>query len=262
MNYIKAYSNENAVKVIAFAINFSEKITDVKVHELINQIKSNEYFKKNFSKFEDQTQFSLVFGPDGAQQQTVTVNGIILYENQLLWSLTFNSDVILITCKKYNRWKEISIGAYAHLEHLIRIIDSGINISQVTLEYLDEFEILNPSERWKNELFNFSCKYLNPNLYTLTDFWHLNQGYFIKLEGLENKLLDTININYFADQNDSFKHKLNIRTQHKLLVEPVKPISDFNYIKDCFEKMHIHSKEIFESIVHNNVLNTFARRKN
>lgn len=262
MDFIKPYSDENAVKVIAFAINFSQKLELEKVNELISKINSIPYFKEHFPKSDDQTEVSFVFSPEGGQQQTITKNGIVLSNfigEQLIWSITLNKDIILITCKKYSRWKDISTVAYEHLQKLIDIIEHNVNIAQITLEYLDEFEVLNPTENWKEELFDPTCEYLTPNIYELNDFWHINHGYFISLAGLDDKQLDTININYFSDKDDSLKHKVTIRTQHKLLVEPVKPISDFEYIKDCFEKVHIHSKNTFESIVHNDVLETFNR---
>lgn len=260
MNFIKAYADKNAVKVIAFAINFNQKLSDKNITELISNIKALEYFTTNFSKAEDQTEMSFVFTPDGAQQQTITTGGIVfshMENDQQIWSVTLNKEVILITCKKYSRWAEISSVAYEHFTALINAVEDTVNMAQVTLEYLDEFEVISPSESWKEELFDPNCNYLNSNIYMLNDFWHLNQGYFIKLDELDNKLLDTININYYADQNDNFKHKVDIRTQHKLLIEPVMSINKLDYIQDIFGKMHKHSKNIFESIIHNDVLDTF-----
>jgi len=244
MNFIKAYSDKNAVKVIIDAIN------------------TTPYFQRSFPETKEQAEISFSVTPDGTTQQTITKNGIVLYsslEKNAKWMININKEIILITCKEYSRWANISNEAYRHLQELIKIIDHTTQIAQITLEYLDEFEILNPSEDWKEELFRSNSKYLNTNIFSLNDFWHINQGYFVQLPDLSNKHLDTININYFADEKDNLKHKVSIRIQHKLLIEPAQSINEIKYIKDCYESLHVHSKMAFENIVSNKVLETFDR---
>jgi len=262
MDFIKAYADKNAVKVIAYAINFNQNLATDDIKRIIGKINATSYFQSNFPKTEDQTEISLTVTPDGAPQQTITKNGIVLHsslEENSAWMININKEIILITCKEYSRWANISGKAYEHLQELIKIIDHTVNIAQITLEYLDEFEILNSSEDWKEELFRNDSKYLNTNIYSLNDFWHINQGYFVQLPDLNNKHLDTININYFADEKDNLKDKVSIRVQHKLIIEPVKPINDIDYIKTCYESLHIHSKGAFENIVSDKVLETFNR---
>ncbi len=265
MNFIKAYSNENAVKVIAFAINFNQILTIEEIQEIINNINALSHFQKHFPRSEDQAEISVTVTPDGAPQQTITKNGIVLHSSpkeEAPWVININKEIILITCKEYTRWDTISKIAYQHLQELIRVIDKSVEIAQITLEYLDEFEITNPIENWKAELFKKNNDYLSPNIYNLNDFWHINQGYFTKLPELDNKHLDTVNINYFSDEKDNLKHKVTIRIQHKLIIEFSVSIHAVDYITNCFEKLHIHSKETFEKIIHDKVLETFNRGTN
>jgi hypothetical protein len=136
----------------------------------------------------------------------------------------------------------------------------NVFIAQLTLEYLDEFEVLSPEADWKQELFRQNNnKFLNKNVYEQNDFWHINHGYFITLDKLKNKQLDTISINYFSDENDDLKNKVTIKSQHTVIVDPIQKIDKKSFITKTFDIVHIHSKEIFENIISDNVLKEFDR---
>jgi uncharacterized protein (TIGR04255 family) len=262
MKIIKTYSEENAVKVIAFAIYFSQKLSNEDINILIKKINEIEFFNKEFNKIQNQDEIAVTFTPDGGQTQTQTINGVVCNkqtDNQIpKWSLTINKEVIVVTCREYTRWNEISLNAYNYITETFNLIPKDKDISQITLEYLDEFEILDSENNWKEILFKNDSGYITSNIYALDDFWHINQGCFVKLQNLEQKLLDTININYFSDERDSLKHKVNLRTQHILRCDNSYSYNDES-IKKIFDTIHIHSKDIFEKIIHDDILNTFNR---
>ena len=261
MELIKSYSNQNAVKVIAFAISLEKELSSIEIRELNDNLKENQIFKNDFNDNQLQQMLSMVISQDNIPKQENSIGGIIFQKNdenkKNLWSLIVNKDSLIVTCKVYTRWNEVSKKA---LEYISIVFDylNNLHISQITLEYLDEFEILEKLEKWKEVLFQDSCKYITPNIYELNDFWHISQGYFIKLENIEERILDTVDINYFSDELDNLKHKVNMRMQHKLRYEtPVKYTKDD--INRYFNEMHIHSKELFFKIVHNDILNEFHR---
>lgn len=262
MEIIKAYSEENAVKVIALAIYFSQKLSNEDIDVLIKQVNEINFFKEEFNSIQNQDEIAVTFTPDGGQTQTQTLSGVICNKqknNQIPeWSLTINKEFIVVTCSDYTRWNDISLNSYKYITEAFKLIPKDKDISQLTLEYLDEFEILNNKSNWKELLFKEDSGYITPNIFTLDDFWHINQGCFVKLQDLEQKLLDTININYFADERDSLKHKINIRTQHVLHYDNSCNYNNVN-IKKIFNTIHVHSKNIFEKIVHDDVLNKFNR---
>ncbi len=261
MEIIKTYSERNAIKVIAFAIYFSQKFSSEEINILIEKANKIDFFNKEFDDKQSQDEVAVIFSPDGVQTKQQTTSGISYNKlndnNTLQWSLTINKDAVIITCREYSNWDNISLKAYSYIEEAFNLIKKDMNISQVTLEYLDEFEILTDSSNWKKLLFKKDSEYITSHIYELDDFWHINQGSFAKLEKLDKKLLDTININYFSDERDNLRNKLNIRTQHTL---PYENIYNKN-LKGIFDIIHIHSKAIFEKIIHNDILNSFNKGK-
>jgi uncharacterized protein (TIGR04255 family) len=258
MKIIKAYSEENAVKVIAFAIYFSQKLSNEDIKTLTSQVDENQFFKEEFNSIQNQNEIAVTFTSDGVQTQTQTISGVLCNKQEPEWSLTINKKAIVVTCKEYTKWNEISSNAYKYTTEAFRLIPKNKDISQITLEYLDEFEILDSGSNWKEVLFKSDSSYITSNIYTLEDFWHINQSYFIKLQDLEQKLLDTIDINYFSDEIDDFKNKINIRTQHVLRFNNSYNYNDQN-IKKIFNTICTHSKDIFKKIIHDNILDKFNR---
>ena len=259
MELVKAYSSANAVKVIAFAISLEQELSSIKIRELIDILKENEFLTKNFNDSQLQHVLSMVISQDGIPKQDNGIGGIIFNQQdedeKNLWSLIVNKDSIIVTCKTYSRWNQVSEQSLAYINIIFDYLNNS-KISQITLEYLDEFEILEKSSTWKESLFKSSCEYITSNIYQLNDFWHISQGYFIKLENIEEKILDTVDINYFADESDNLKHKVNMRMQHKLRYDSP-TLYEEDTVKDYFNEIHIHSKDIFFQIVHDDILNQF-----
>ena len=259
MELVKAYSDKNAVKVIAFAISLEQELSSINIRELIDILKENKVLIDKFNDSQLQHILSMVISEDCMPKQDNGIGGIVFNQQdehkKNLWSLIVNKDSIIVTCKTYSRWNQVSEQS---LEYINTVFDylNDTKISQITLEYLDEFEILEKSSSWKESLFKNSCEYITSNIYQLNDFWHISQGYFIKLENIKEKILDTVDINYFADESDNLKHKVNMRMQHKLRYDfPTSYEADT--IKDYFNEIHIHSKDIFFQMVHDNILNQF-----
>lgn len=263
MQIVRSYANENAVKVVAFAMNFLSGLSQQEINALIDTIENDPFFKENFEKFQKSQEVSLTIQSDGIPKHEQSIGGLVCENtnpsgNNIGWNLTINKNFLVTTCKVYTRWSDVRSKAIEFIDRMFTLVNNSKEISQVTLEYLDEFEILNVNDNWKAELFRSNCNYILPNIYQLDDFWHINHGYFIKLENLEQKLLDTLNINYFADEQDNMKRKVNIAMQHVLLgLNQAYSKAD---IQNLFDIIHTHSKQIFESIINETILEKFGDR--
>lgn len=259
MNLFKSYSKENAVKVIAFAINFEEELSSKNISEFIDRLKESETLKSNFNEEQIQNVTSMTMNSDGISSQENSIVGIVFNKieaNKLLWSLIVDKNRVVVTCRDYSRWNKISFEALNYINIVFNELEESIKITQLTLEYLDEFEILEPTLNWKKELFKSDCEYITSNIYNVEDFWHISQGYFIKISDVDEKILDTIDINYFADETDNFKNKVNMRMQHKVFYNSsIVYIKD--NIKDYFHKIHLHSKDILFEIIDDKVTDKF-----
>lgn len=264
MQIIKPYAKLNAVKVVAFAINFLSGFSQQEIDSLIKELEKVQYLNDNFNNLQKSQEVSVTIHADGTQEHAQSVGGIVYKQTDesnpsFGWSLTINKNFILVTCNAYTRWDEIILRVMEFISNVFDALSIKKEIAQITLEYLDEFEILDVSANWKKTLFKEDCKYILPHIIDLNDYWHINHGYFIKLDSLEKKLLDTLNINYFADEQDNLKQKINIVLQHVL--PEINQSYDAETIKEKFNIIHLHSKRIFEEIVHNDILKSFDRGK-
>jgi uncharacterized protein (TIGR04255 family) len=253
METIKSYAEKNAVKVVAFGFNFASKISNDDMDKCIKELLNVESFKSDFdSSLSDE--ISMTIGPDGIPHQKRQVGGIVFRGKSNGWEINFTSNFLIVSCKEYTRWNSISQQAYVYINILFDKLKYSLN--HITLEYLDEFEILRPKQDWKNFLLNSECIYLNKKIFDTDDFWHINQGAFINIQEVKEKILDTININYFSDELDNFKNKINIRTQHIVFFNQITAF-DKEEFETYFNLVHIHSKNIFEDIINKSITDTF-----
>ncbi len=255
---IKPFAEKNAVKVVAFAIQLTEQFSPDHIASIVNITRETQFFKDEFSNFTDQVEMSLTIGPDGVQQHS-SANGILFEkkesDEQISWTTSINKDSIIVTCRAYTRWEQIAPKALKIINEVFSITKS-VKIAQITLEYLDEFHIISQQYDWKKQLFRDNCNYILPSIYDNDSFWHINYGYFINISDLAQPLLDNLFINYFADEQDELKHKVNVRAQHKIVVDDN---YDESFIAKYFGVIHFHSKSIFEEIIHDNILKLFDR---
>ena len=126
MEAVKPYSGNNAVKVIALGIDFSKRLSDEKIEILIKELNGSDLFKGEFSDIKNQEEFSMTIGPDGVQNQTQLMAGIVFIktdENKLpIWSLTINKNALIVQCRNYTRWKYVSPQLYKYIDESFSLI--------------------------------------------------------------------------------------------------------------------------------------------
>lgn len=261
MEIIKPFNDKNAVKIIAFAFAFSKRLTLEEMDILIENINKNNYLKEEFPKRDKQQEISMTIGPDGIPKPSQSLGGLIcskIENSKNAWILEINKDLLIITCSNYTRWKNIAETSFKYIDEIFGMIPgSDSRIANIALEYLDEF-IVNSSQNWKESLFKNS-EYLPQHVYSVNDYWHINHGFFFNIPNIEEKTLNTIATNFFADEMDGMQEKINIRMQHKVIYNSAIPYNKSKII-ETFNYLHIYSKEeIFEKIINDSVLETFER---
>lgn len=247
MRFVKPFSSNNAVKIVGFAINFSETVSDIEI--VIENIKKDENFEKFYSSISEE--ITTIITPDNITQQRSSKAGIVLQSSD--WVINLSKEMLIISCKKYTSWTEVSKQVFEYINIVLKYLKKDIN--QIALEYLDEFEILDIKSNWKDELFVKDSKYLNENIRDLDDFWHINQGRYLKLDEIDSKVLDSINVKFFANQRDGLKNKVNLMCQHRVVFQKHKEYDE--KIENYFDILHTHTKEIFENIINKNIIENF-----
>lgn len=247
MILVKSFSSKNAVKIVGFAINFSETVIDVE--NVIEDIKKDKVFENFYVSISEE--ITTVITSDNITQKRSNKAGIVLQNSD--WVVDFSKNMLVINCKKYTTWTEVSKQVFEYISIILKYVKKDIN--QIALEYLDEFEILDIKSNWKDELFVEDSKYLNENIKESDDFWHINQGRYFKLDKIDSKVLDSINIKFFADQRDSLKNKVNLMCQHRVVFQKHKEYDE--RIENYFDILHTHTKEIFENIINKRIIKNF-----
>ena len=251
MEIIKPFSQKNAVKIVAFGINFSETISDIEIETIIETIKEDKIFEDFYSTTSEE--ITTIISPDKVMQQKTSKAGIIFQNND--WQINLSKNMLVVNCTNYTSWTEISKQMFIYIKSILKYTKKSI--SQITLEYLDEFQILDIKADWKSKLFVNNSKYLNNNIKDIDDFWHINQGRYLKLDGIETKVLDTINIKFFAEQKAGLKNKVHLLCQHRVTFQEAKKYED--NIEDSFDILHTHTKSIFQNIINENIIKNFTK---
>ena len=264
MDIIQSCNEKNAVKVIAFAFTFAKVLTLEEIETIIGNLQNDTLIQRSFNKLDRQQEFSMTIGPEGTSKSNQTMGGLVCSSldeetKKVKWTLEVNKNSILITCRDYSRWDNVSPIAFELIAAIFKYIPESENrIGNLTLEYSDEFLIVKPHENWKKVLFKPS-KFLLPNVFEINEFWHVNHGYFYPVSTKNENVLHTVAIQYYADEMDSLNEKVNIRMQHKVIY--LDGITyDNKFINESFNELHIYSKaNVFEEIISEEILEKFDR---
>lgn len=249
MQTIVPYCDENAIKVVAYAIDFANEIDDKVIHKAIAFYNDNDSLKQDLPHMNPQKSLKIEVR-NGIQLHQEELGGVSFEKvdtsGDPVWSLLFRKNALAITCRKYTRWDEISSQAKSYLLTMLNILD-GVQVASTTLEYVDEFIVADTSPSWQEALFKKESRYITHNIFDVEGFWHSHHGYFSSCEcNSVEKVLNTINVDYVVEEPKMI-HKIDIRTQHKSLMNKV--VIDADFMESVFEKSieynHKVNKEIF-----------------
>lgn len=258
MSNVRPCNDNNAIKVVAYALDFAQEIDENLIKQVISLYNADEELNQDLTRSQPQQSFNIAI-TNGVQVQQETLGGI-LFENfaggsEPVWSLVLRKNGLAVTCRDYTRWDSIWPQAKGYLSKIISLLND-IPVASTTLEYVDEFIIDNIHSAWKEELFKQDNSYIMNNVFNIKDFWHSHHGYFTQSESSSvDKVLNTINIEYVQEEPRKIS-KIVIRTQHKSLISGIL-ISD-SFLNEVFseiiENNHRFNKEILIDLLSDSVL--------
>lgn len=254
MQNVEPCNSNNAIKVVAFAIDFAHEVGEQYIKDAINLYNQDADLNKELPHVQPQESIHIDI-TNGIQAQKQTL-GAVVFENfselnEPIWSIIIRRNGIAVTCRSYSRWDTIWPQAKEYLSKMLTLFVDKVQIGSITLEYVDEFLIQDISSDWKKDLFNNTTRFLTTNVFDVEDFWHSYHGYFSKSTNDHIvKVLNTINIEYIEEEPKSL-HKIIIRTQHRSLTENI--IIDAQFLDTIFSKAiddsHQANKEIFVNLL-------------
>lgn len=257
MNYVHACNENNAIKVVAFAFEFTREVSDKVIEDFINIYENDSSLKEKFQEKKPHQGITIKIDDTGQQVSHSALSGVTLesIKNDILeWTFQFRNDAVIVTCSKYTSWNEIWSESRGFFEKVLNIVKEQ-EIRLVGIEYIDEFIVSDNLMPWKQELFKVDSKYIPSYIFDNEEFWHVHQGFLLtKKEPIDFKLLTNLNIDF--KQNDgSEDHFLYMRTQHKSIFLESKKLNElFTDIDKIFEISHNLSKEMMNNLLSEEML--------
>lgn len=246
---VRPCREENAIKMVAFVFEFNKPFS-IGAIELIDSMHDGDYDELPAKRpIED---IAISIGPSGVQYSHQSHQKGISFQQiarngEPEWAFTVNNSSVVIQCAAYTGWTNVVKRTKLISEKYLPALLDGNELHSVSLEYRDEFSILEPGSDWKSDLFN-QCSNLLPRFIFETDgLWHSHLGYYSKVETAE--VLTRINLDYVIQ--DSKKHQLVVVTQHRIDTKNI----GFDLPKNELPGMHlIHlmhrlNKEIFADVL-------------
>lgn len=228
MTLVQPANEHNAIKIAAFAFALQpESIT----HDILEHIQ-NHYNNQQFSDYNNLVPHNSIVVNFTESNQKITsdaLGGLSLLKvdglGNKIWEIVIDKDAIIATCYRYTRWNEIFEQAKNYIKEILNLINKELKIIGLTLEYIDEFTVLDHSNNsWKEELFLENTKYLPSHIFEISNPWHSHHGFFFNgRDPLNQKILINLNIEYVITNQSIYN--LVIRSQQRSLLNSA---VDFN----------------------------------
>jgi uncharacterized protein (TIGR04255 family) len=251
MSIVTPHNEKNAIKIAAFAFEFSEPINKLVIENAISLYEADKDMSTALPSKKLRQTLTIQIGgsqppsPHAPEDISGVLFSSIKPSGDVKWSVELSSEALIITCGDYTRWDEVWKETLVYFSKFATVL-SGQKISLVTLEYQDEFIIDNTQEGdWKDALFNKKTKYLSKNIFEINDFWHSHNGFFQKGPTTGLRILNLINVDYRQEEGVL---KAIIQTQHKSLLDDFLSVAEEEAqekINTIIEENHAINKSIF-----------------
>jgi uncharacterized protein (TIGR04255 family) len=189
---VKPIHGSNAVKVVAFALELKEHLTtgDFSVLQSCHD-ETTAYLPiikaHNSVTFKIENDGSSpVANESGIAALTFTKPKEGTNETEI--ALHVRDSAIIFQCLNYSTWANVFNEASNVFKDIIGKLGADKLVGGVSLEYLDEFQVLETESNWKQELLNVDSKYLQSYIFDTNGLWHSHSGY------LNGSILNKINL--------------------------------------------------------------------
>ena len=222
MYNIKPFADSNAIKVVAFAVEFSNNVEAPMINEIVKLYNHDDNFKSSLPLIQpiNVTTIQIV---NGAETRTEAVGGVqflrIKANGEVDMALKLQGNSLSIICQSYTTWEKVSSEVFGYFSKVIPSLKEQ-SINAITLEYIDEFNTDDKTHKWIDELFKKDSKYICAHVFDVDNFWHSHHGYFSNFHDGETdiRVLNTVNISSHSETNNitqEVQYKAVIKMQHK-----------------------------------------------
>ncbi len=254
-------NKHNAIKGVAFAIEFTDPINDKQLDELIKIYNSDESLNKLLPRFQEAEQVVVQVSGPSQNSQKPTRSGVMfdsIKENgEVNWAVVPSGLNLVIQCNDYSRWDEVWGKAKEYIYKLSPALKE-CTVKRVGLEYMDKFFILDKEMGWADKLFKKESDFIARNIFKIDDLWHSHHGFFEKNSNNE-QTLTRINIDHVSDSQNKDNLEefcVEIRTHHSTSINtvPLKEICATNALEEEMLSHHQKNKDVLKNLLIEDVL--------
>ncbi len=259
MTDFKPIRTPNAVDQVVFVIKISQNISDNHPDTLKSL---QQTLKEKFVVSNDITMNKLEVTPEGMKNQLNIFGGVELrseilnQEHKLVgkranWQLRISGDTIQINCFNYTTWTKVSSYVntlYSDIFQCLALSNEAL-ITEVVLQYNDTFISEEEAESFNVANLFSKSKFMTENVIEQNSIWHLNSGWFSKIEN-ENSVLNVLNISTHTISGEKVRYMAKIEHLQKFDVKTKIPISDkTGFISKMFISLHTENKALVSSLL-------------
>lgn len=242
---VKPFRDDNAVKIAAFVFAFTDKIG----HEALMLLRSAHEAGKlsRFTKVQVASAVTVKVGPGAPSSFEEDDLAGVSFEGyqddgQLALVLQVRDNLMYVQIVNYSSWDEDFNLLQEIFDECFSIVGALPNLQSISIEYLDEFDVIDPSKDWVGELFSKSSPLTPDFIFETNGFWHSHNGF------IRDGVLTKLNLEHVTGEDGT--HKALLLNQVRLM-----DASDFSLNDDkasCyaeFDALHGLHIECVKSIL-------------
>lgn len=253
----KPISEKHAIDVASFIVTFEHPFESSIIDSLPGL---HERLKADYPTFNLTNMVEVsVTGNEIGPKVGVTSGGLLQNlqpDGRPIWTLRVEGNAIVVSCTKYERWKDISPKALEHINAAIVFVNNDRNaVTSLIHQIVDRFVTADKAEYDISQVFNTQSPYLTGQALKAGKFWHVFQGWFEDKQTLGGKFLNVLNLSTSENPANitittSIDHTAHLRFDSPKAIEEL----DDKFIRKAFDELHETNKSIIRHLLNNDQL--------
>lgn len=248
----KPISEKHAIDAASFIVVF-ERPFEAGVIDSLRGL--HELLKTEYPNFTPTNTMEVRVVGEVSQQVGITASGCLLQnfrpDGRPSWTLRVDGNAIVVSCMEYERWKDVSDKALAHIKATLALINNETNaVVSLVLQVVDRFVTAHDDGYNIEQVFNNQSRYLTKQALEAGKFWHVYQGWFDSKPELGGQLLNVLNLSTAESPTGIIT---TIDHAAHLQLQPLKAVHELDdiFTPRVFGALHESNKSVVKNLLNN-----------